>query len=343
MFKQFFNRKEKKRLKRLKREQKKAKKFAERYGAPMQTIAQKPSLADLFKDAKVAEFQPKLKINAVPYATMYYATQAAVGEVQGFGKFRKDGDVYTVTEVIILSQTASGGYTSLDEEAMNEFLYRLASQGKDPSDFNFSWHSHAHMGVFWSGVDVADIGRLVGNRELISVVMNKEGAMLARYDCPEFSLNKIPIAIVPTGMQDIQKDAYEQVKNKVGVYVHPVVEGALVPLLLNELNSDDGPEDEDEDLVYRVHCPKCKWEGDLSVDEDECPQCGHEPLDMLEDVSTTVAEYHLIHCKQCGWKGEVNVLESKCPLCRSGNILKVGEPKRFLQPGVEIVKVDGDF
>lgn len=160
----------------------------------------------------------RLRINYKPYTKLWHWIQAAEGEVSGLGVVKKDGNDLIVKDVFLLDQTCSAGHTDLDEEALTNFLYDLAVKGKDPSEYNFWWHSHAHMGTFWSTVDQANCERLSPESELISLVMNKRGDMLARRDFKGHTDHHVPVVIVPTGFQDVQANCYRQVRAKVANY-----------------------------------------------------------------------------------------------------------------------------
>lgn len=157
----------------------------------------------------------QLRINYKPYAKLWHWVQAAEGEVAGLGLVRRDGDVFIVQDVYLLAQTCSQVGAMLSDEALTEFLYNLAVRGKNPALFNFSWHSHVNMGTFWSSIDEANCVRHSTESELISLVMNKKGSILARRDYKGLTNHNVPVVIVPTGYQRVQAKCYKQVRAKV--------------------------------------------------------------------------------------------------------------------------------
>jgi hypothetical protein len=246
--------------------------------------------------------KPQLLINPKPYAVMYYATQAAEGEVSGLGKVKKVGrNKWELTEAIILGQNASAGYTVLSDKAMSEFLYRLAKQKKDPSEYNFWWHSHVDMPTFWSGVDEENARRLTKNREFISLVMNKKGKVLVRFDSKTRSILKIPYAILPENVNGIKEKTYKEVKTKVKPMVYERSAKNLVPLTpLHEGPLDDFHYGDTKLSTFNYHnpayldytpdpweykrCIKCGYTGYHAVGDKKCCGCGLSTLRSLEKV-----------------------------------------------------------
>lgn len=159
----------------------------------------------------------KLYINFKAYAKMFHYTQAAKGEVSAWGKIRRDGDIATVTDVWLLKQNASGGSVDLDEEAVVDFIVDVAKSGKPTEDYCFWMHSHANFGVFWSGTDTDNQARHSVNSELYSLVMNKAGEMLARYDSKGLS-HALDVVVLPTGHNSLMKKCYRAVARKVKSY-----------------------------------------------------------------------------------------------------------------------------
>ncbi len=240
-------------------------------------------------------FEPTLTIMPKPYAVMFYATQAAPGEVSGLGKVEKgkDGN-FTLTESIILEQTCSNTGTTLDEEALNDFLFKLAKQKKNPSEYNCWWHTHADFDVFWSGIDEDNVKSLVIDRYLISIVLNKKGSILVRYDSKDVSLREIPYCISPTNEENIKENTYKEVKTKVKkakietIYTTqmPVYTkggygyfdrcgGFTYPSYSSSFSSSHNDEKED------MKCTKCGWKGKQDFAAYTCPICGHNTLDFV--------------------------------------------------------------
>lgn len=248
--------------------------------------------------------KPTLEINPEPYAVMYHATQAATGEVSGLGKIVKLSPTrYALTEAIILGQNSSAGYTVLSDEAMNEFLYELAKKKKNPSEFNLWWHSHGNLPVFWSSVDEENARRLTENRELLSVVMNKEGKLLARLDTKSGTTDRLSFVIMPQEIKGLKEKIYEEVKTKVKPGVYPKLDKANKPLTnyYDDYYGDDlgwggsyiNPGKWWEKLTeiqgsfkgFKMslrdqYCPKCGWKGKEETQIIKCPSCKRDTLQL---------------------------------------------------------------
>ncbi|MBI2873488.1 MAG: hypothetical protein HYY09_00225, partial [Firmicutes bacterium] len=87
-----------------------------------------------------------------------------------------------ILEEIFLFPQEYGRYsTFLSPEAVAGFLVELVEKGENPEEIRFWWHSHGLEPVLWSDTDVETI-ELFQNNGMFSVVMNKWGDLLARYD-----------------------------------------------------------------------------------------------------------------------------------------------------------------
>jgi len=176
---------------------------------------------DFFKSLKLKEDErevepaPILRINGKPYAKMYHYCQAAPGEVSVLGRIRSDGDnVYTVLDVELLEQECSAASTDMDEQALTDFVFKIAKRGGNPSEYNFWFHTHGHGGVFWSGVDDDNCERHSQKTPYFALVMNKCGEMVARRDFQgETCCAKV--VVVPTGAPSLMKECYSEVRKKV--------------------------------------------------------------------------------------------------------------------------------
>lgn len=157
----------------------------------------------------------QLRINFKPYTQIYYWTQAAKGEVSGWGKARKDENgVYTITEIILLEQQCSAAFTDFTDEAITDFLFWCGKYKKNPAEFNFWWHSHCDMGTFWSGTDQGTMAMYSQTQPFIALVTNKRGEMRAQYNF-KGAAQTMGTVVIPTGHQDIQKQCYQEVEEKV--------------------------------------------------------------------------------------------------------------------------------
>lgn len=141
------------------------------------------------------------------------------GEVSGLGKVTKHGNVLFVTEAYLLDQVSTGSETELDPSAVAKLM--TDSMGTD-GDLTWWWHSHADMGVFWSGTDHKQIDNLSKNNYVLATVFNKNKDMLSAYKqggdsyLPDLFVDKIPtevgVIISKEQTEQLQKLADEKVK-----------------------------------------------------------------------------------------------------------------------------------
>lgn len=158
---------------------------------------------------------------------MYYA-KAAEGEVSGLGTIMKDpSGKYIVDEVYLLEQESSGADTELNPEAISKLMTDMMKDNQDPSKLKFWWHSHANMGVFWSGTDDTCAETL--SREFaFSLVVNKSGESLCRldiYNPIRITFNHIKLVEIVEEDKELQTLCELEVKEKVKTpsygYQHP--------------------------------------------------------------------------------------------------------------------------
>ncbi len=105
-------------------------------------------------------------------------------EISGFGLVNFiDGNV-VVTDIKIFEQTVSDADTHLDAASIGKFILGLPK--KDRARLKLWWHSHADMGVFFSGVDTATIddfdNQTEENNWMVSLVTNHAGDTKTRMD-----------------------------------------------------------------------------------------------------------------------------------------------------------------
>lgn len=98
----------------------------------------------------------------------------AEAEISGFGIVERREDCLVITDIFILPQEAGRAHTELDTEALQDLLYGLLQEGKDPADIGLWWHSHGSGGSFFSSTDEATIERFaeLGSLWMLSLVSN---------------------------------------------------------------------------------------------------------------------------------------------------------------------------
>ncbi len=155
-----------------------------------------------------------IKINSNPLLKMSYYTKAAKGEVSGFGKVRTEKDAYIITDIKIFRQRCTGEHTELNQEALAKFMLELSRRDEDPSLWNLWWHSHASMGVFFSGTDEGTIRELSRHTTLLSICVNKDGEMLGRIDNNKVTI-PAKVVCVPRKVGKLWTRCNKEIKRKV--------------------------------------------------------------------------------------------------------------------------------
>jgi hypothetical protein len=102
-------------------------------------------------------------------------------EINGFGYIDRYGNDFQLEDVFILKQTVSAGHAENEPEDISDHMTHLLQNGGDPGRIRFQWHSHVHMGAYFSGVDTGNIDRYNGEW-MLSLVANKFGQFSARLD-----------------------------------------------------------------------------------------------------------------------------------------------------------------
>lgn len=118
------------------------------------------------------------------WSKMWNYCQLASGEISGFGKVEVQGDKAIVRDIILLRQKCTQSDTIISEDAINEFVYKLAKKGMDTADYRLWWHTHGDSSVFWSPTDEKNITNLQNQfgGVFYSTVINKNGNVLGRVD-----------------------------------------------------------------------------------------------------------------------------------------------------------------
>ena len=148
---------------------------------------------------------------------MYYA-QAAEGEVSGLGTLIKDEKGrHVVNNVFLLEQESSGADTELSPEAISKLMIDMIGKNEDPSTLKFWWHSHANMGVFWSGTDDT-CAETLSREYAFSLVVNKSGEKRCRLDlyAPfRITFDGVKVTELVQEDKDLKAECEKEVKEKV--------------------------------------------------------------------------------------------------------------------------------
>lgn len=166
----------------------------------------------------------KIVLSALANAKLKYYIECINFEISGIGLVEKrEGGILYVPDIFLLKQEVSGAETSLDSQAVAEFINEKILDPDFPIEkIKLWWHSHVNMGTFWSGTDVATIDRLdtedPEENWWISIVGNKSGSRLARVDVYQphrMFTNNIPVEVEED--LSLKEDIIKEIQEKVTV------------------------------------------------------------------------------------------------------------------------------
>jgi hypothetical protein len=135
-------------------------------------------------------------------------TEMTTEEISGLGCVKREANgIFFVYDVFLVKQENTGSFTDIDDEALHALMWELETlddtdNGNRLDDLRFWWHSHANMGVFWSGQDDHCIKTKMAHASWwLSVVVNKPGKIKTRLD----------IQNPPMRFDDIKCDIHHEV------------------------------------------------------------------------------------------------------------------------------------
>lgn len=151
--------------------------------------------------------------------------QAWVGmttkEISGMGLVKQEDNELYVYDVFLIEQENTSSYTDIDDTALLKLFNELlsaddADNGNRIDNFKFWFHSHANMGVFWSGTDDGCIEKVMQSAPwFVSAVFNREGAVRVRMDfkTPRIKIDDLTWKIerlIPDEIMDFCKKEFEE-------------------------------------------------------------------------------------------------------------------------------------
>lgn len=181
---------------------------------------------------------PQILFDRVAFNKISHWVDKSPVEISGLGKVtrNKDGS-FTVTDAMLLPQKNSHASTDIEAVDVCKAMYALRDV---PGTLNFWWHSHAHMGAFWSGTDTDTIQTFGAGGWCIATVFNKRGERKSAFfikarmgdgedDFVTVLLEDIPSRVV-TFISKEETDAWDaeydkNVKQEITSYLPAVMDG----------------------------------------------------------------------------------------------------------------------
>jgi hypothetical protein len=165
---------------------------------------------------------PRIEVQMAPrvWQKLNYWTKAATGEVSGLGivSARVEGgsSVVTVDDVFLLKQKCTAANTELDNEDVARLMAELQGRGQ-LGKLRFWWHSHAHMGVFWSNTD-EETRQGFSSEWIVSLVLNKKGEHRLAVDVYRpfpISVDDLTLRLIDPEDAELEAACAAEVKEKV--------------------------------------------------------------------------------------------------------------------------------
>lgn len=144
------------------------------------------------KPAKETITTTKFYMPQADWLLMYQFAQLSFdkykSEVGGMAIMYKTENGYKIIDPVVLKQVVTGTTCSLDKDAIADYMSKSAI--KYSAKLNIPvheirfvwWHSHAQMGVFWSGTDDIAIEEFSGGDWSLSIVVNCKNQYKARLE-----------------------------------------------------------------------------------------------------------------------------------------------------------------
>lgn len=139
-------------------------------------------------------------------------------EIGGLGKVTTDGEDFFVSDVEIFKQKVTEAHVDMTAEALADFQYEKAQKHESLLEYKFWWHSHAKMGVFFSGTDTNTIDSSTEFPWLVSVVTNHLHELTGRVDIyspVHMYIDKVPVVIVDDTDEAIVAQCLKDIEEKV--------------------------------------------------------------------------------------------------------------------------------
>jgi len=171
-------------------------------------------------DESKVELNEKVEVvlSEAAYNKMMTYASLVTGEISGMGEVKKEGILLYVTDVWLLKQECTGASTTIKAEALADLRAEMYQKKLALDGFRLWWHSHADMGVFWSGTDTSTMKALMVDIDwMLSIVVNKKRELRARVDFREpLEMHVDNLKVMVDTMHIVDEDELKkEVKEKV--------------------------------------------------------------------------------------------------------------------------------
>ena len=138
-------------------------------------------------------------------------------EISGLGKVTVTPQGFTVEDVAIFRQAVGSAHSDIETKALAEFQAERVKAGESMKDWVLWWHSHADMGVFFSGTDTDTIEKSTEFPYLVSLVVNKRHEHKARLDVyqPVHLMCDLEVELLTNGVNPYTEICKAEIAEKV--------------------------------------------------------------------------------------------------------------------------------
>lgn len=167
----------------------------------------------------------KIKFDSIVWDKMRTWIEMTRQEISGLGCVRREADgTFHVYDIFLVKQENTGTFTDIEDEALHSLMWELMQLddedgGSRYSDLKFWWHSHANMGVTWSGQDDRCIAEKLqhGADWWLSAVLNIPGKISTRLDTknPPMRFDSLKVDITHVVSDEVKEWCRKEYEEKV--------------------------------------------------------------------------------------------------------------------------------
>ncbi len=181
----------------------------------------------------------RVKILDQEYRKLDAWARLASGEVSALGMVEMEADGPLITSLFLPRQVCTGSSCDMDQEDVGAHLCELMKTGEEGK--LRAWvHSHADLGVFWSGTDQNTIHTLGSDPYLVSVVVNRKGEYKARIDITypfNITLEDLDLMVVYPASGELENACRAELATKVTT---PAFVASSLPAAANRFSRSYG-------------------------------------------------------------------------------------------------------
>jgi len=190
-------------------------------------------------------------------------------EVSGFGFVQPRNGHLILTELVPVTQRCSGASTTIDDICAHKMAMK---QLEHPDCGILWWHSHAGMGVFWSGTDENTMRSLFQGWGVALVVNHKREYKIELVNnIPVPTRTILPLYIQPVygalDLERIQKDLEKDVCDEEPLGLYDLF--SEYPRYEDYTRCHEGRREEDDNRQAAAEGSRCDY-----CDQQDCPDRG---------------------------------------------------------------------